>query len=423
LVALNLAEIEQIRSQKQREDWSSGICEGARVEDLEPAAVAFAREEYRKKHSHLANEMDAWDMPTFLNKLKVCVDGQITRTALILLGRATAERFLAPAVARITWVLKDAQGNDKDYQHFDPPLILAVEQVFSKVRNLTYRHMPNEGLFPREVTQYDPWVIRETLHNCIAHQNYTLGGRITLVELEDVLLFTNLGDFLPGSVEEVIHRDAPPAYYRNRMLADAMVNFNMIDTIGSGIRRMFRVQRERNFPMPDFDLSSPRRVEVRIPGRILDERYTRILMTKTDLTLPEVIALDKVQKKKSLSDEEFNTLKKKKLVEGRRPNLFVSAEIAAITESKVDYIRNLPLEKEHYKNLITRYLETFGEAKRADIDRLLLDKLSEAFNDRQKGIFVRNLLQEMKRDGTIRAVGANRWVKWSLSKSIKKEIH
>jgi len=207
------------------------------------------------------------------------------------------------------------------------------------------------------------------------------------------------------------------------MLADAMVNFNMIDTIGSGIRRMFRVQRERNFPMPDFDLSSPRRVEVRIPGRILDERYTRILMTKTDLTLPEVIALDKVQKKKSLSDEEFNTLKKKKLVEGRRPNLFVSAEIAAITESKVDYIRNLPLEKEHYKNLITRYLETFGEAKRADIDRLLLDKLSEAFNDRQKGIFVRNLLQEMKRDGTIRAVGANRWVKWSLSKSIKKEIH
>ncbi len=90
------------------------------------------------------------------------VHAQVTRAATVLLGRNEAEHFLSPAVARISWVLKDEQGIEKDYQHFGPPLILAVDQVFSKIRNLTYRYLPDASLFPTEITQYDPWVIRET---------------------------------------------------------------------------------------------------------------------------------------------------------------------------------------------------------------------------------------------------------------------
>jgi ATP-dependent DNA helicase RecG len=412
---LSLVEIEQIRGQVACEDWSAGICKDARVDDLDPDAVDFARKQYRAKHPHLAGEVDAWDVQTFLNKAKVCVGGRVARAALVLLGRAESERFLSPSVARITWVLKDASGADKSYQHFGPPLILAVDEVFDKVRNLTYRYMPDESLFPTEVTQYDPWVIRETLHNCIAHQDYTLAGRINIVEFDDSLLFTNLGSFLPGSIEAVIRRDAPPDVYRNRLLADAMVVFNMIDTIGSGIKRMFTTQRQRNFPMPDYDLSEPGRVEVRIPGRVLDERYTRMLIVRTDLDLTDVISLDKVQKGRPLTDTEFKALKSKRLVEGRRPNLFVSAEIAAATETKADYIRKRAFDKEHYKKLITGYLEKFGEASRADLDGLLLGKLSDALGDEQKQTFVRNLLQEMRQEGTIESVGARRWAKWVLS--------
>ena len=51
-----------------------------------------------------------------------------------------------------------------------------------------------------------------------------------------------------------------------------MVALNMIDTIGSGIKRMFLTQKNRFFPMPDFDLSTPERVVVRIHGKILDEK-------------------------------------------------------------------------------------------------------------------------------------------------------
>jgi ATP-dependent DNA helicase RecG len=417
---LSLHEIEQIRRQIALQDWSAQICEGAAISDLDPQAIKFARQQYREKNKnnpHLASEADQWDDLTFLNKARICINGKVTRSAIILLGKSEAENFIYPAIARITWILKDANNVEKDYQHFGPPLILAVDQVFSRIRNLTYRYMAENRLFPIETTQYDRWVIRETLHNAIAHQDYTQGGRINVVEEAESLLITNVGEFLPGSVEEAIRRDAPPEIYQNRFLAEAMVSLNMIDTIGSGIKRMFLKQRERSFPMPDYDLSEPKRVKVRIIGKILDERYTRMLMTRTDLDLMAVIALDKIQKGKRITDEEFKALKKKKLIEGRRSNLFVSAKIAVATDTKVDYIKRRGIDKEYSKKLIMDYLAKFGEATREEISQLLIDKLSDSLYEDQKESHIKNILQEMRKEGSIKAQRMGRRSIWFSSKS------
>lgn len=418
LKPLTLDKIEQIRRQAAFEDWSAQTCPGATANDLDPEAVAFARLQYKKKNPNLAHEVDQWGDPTFLNKTRVCVSGQVTRAAIILFGRPEATHFLSPATARISWVLKDKKGQEKDFEHFGLPFLLAVDEAFARIRNNTYRYLPHATLFPVEITQYDPWVIREVLHNGIAHQDYTKGGHINVVEEPDSLLFTNLGDFLPGSVEEVIRQDSPPELYRNRLLAEAMVSFNMIDTIGSGIRRMFMKQRERFFPLPDYDLSKAERVKVRVFGKVLDERYTRVLIEKTDLDLWDVIALDKVQKRKPLTDEEFRSIKRKGLVEGRRPNLYVSATVAAATETKTDYIKKRAFDKQYYMKLMQEYLTRFGTATRSDFDRLLLDKISDALSHEQKGNLVTNLLQEMRRKGTIRPVKGKRGrgARWELCK-------
>ncbi len=420
---LILQKIERIRRQAA-EDWSAGIVDGASIYDLDPEAVVVARRNFSKKHPKVADEMAQWNDATFLNKAKLCISGRITRTAIILLGKNESEHFLSPAIARITWLLKGENNSDRDYTHFGPPLLLSVDQVFSKIRNLVYRYMPGGELFPVEISQYDEWVIRESLHNCIAHQDYRLNGRVNVVEELDAILFTNLGDFLPGSVEEVILKDAPPEFYRNRFLAEAMVNLNMIDTIGSGIKRMFTQQRQRNFPMPDYDLSEPGKVKVRIIGKIMDERYTRVLMQRTDLGLWEVIALDKVQKGNRLTENEFRLLKARRLIEGRRPNLFVSAEVAAATETKADYIRKRAFDKQHYKKMVEDYLRRFRIATRPEIDKLLMKKLSEALTDEQKRNVITNLLQEMRRERNIQPVKGKRGKgsEWELYKPVKKSL-
>jgi ATP-dependent DNA helicase RecG len=196
-----------------------------------------------------------------------------------------------------------------------------------------------------------------------------------------------------------------------------MAGLQMIDTIGSGIKRIFQVQKKRSFPMPDYDLKGGHEVQVRIIGKVLDEKYTRMLLARTDLDLWDVIALDKVQKGKPLTDDELKSLKGKKLIEGRRPNVFVSAEIAAATETKAEYIKRRAFDKDHYKKMVVAYLAKFGGAKREDIDKLLMDKLSASLDEGQKRNFVHNLLQEMRKDGVLDREGSNRWSTWRLAKA------
>lgn len=397
----------------RRIDWSAQVCEQASLDDLLPEAVTKARKEFVTKFPSQADEVAAWDDQTFLNKAKLTVRGAITHTALLLLGRPEASTMLAPAVARISWLLKNERNEDLDYEHFGPPFLLNVDKVLARIRNLTLRELPDGTLFPVELTQYDPWVIREALHNCIAHQDYGLRGRAQVVEMPDHLLLTNLGSFLPGRVEKVIEQDAPLEIYRNPFLAEAMVNLNMIDTQGGGIKRMFLKQRQRFFPMPDYDLSQSDRVVVSLGGRILDGRYTRLLMSQTDLSLDTIILLDKVQKGQRIAADDAKQLKAGLLVEGRYPNLIVAGKVAAATGDKAHHIRHRGFDNRYYRDLIVDLVRAHQPVSREEIDKLLMDKLPEVLTPEQKANRVHNLITSLS-GKRIRNAGSRQAPQWVL---------
>lgn len=411
LNALNLEEIERIREQARSEDWSAAIVDEARLDDLSKDALALARNSYKTKNPHLAKEIDSWDNTTFLNKAKICIKGKITRTAILLLGNPESECFINPSTSKISWILRDRDNIDKDYQHFTCPLLLNVEAVYKKIRNLKYRYIPDGTLFPEEVDQYDPYIIREALNNCIAHQDYTLHGKINLVEYEDGrLVFVNSGTFIPASIEDVVISDAPEPSYRNPFLVEAMINLNMIDAIGSGIKRMFNIQRSKYFPMPEYEFSG-RKVKLTIIGKVVDVNYARKLASMPDLSLVDIIALDKVAKGKAIEEREIKNLKGKDLIEGRKPNFHISATVAKVTGEKADYIRQRGIDDAYCQQMILEYLKNFGEGNRADFERVLLDKLPEVLTLEQKKNKIRNILQKMRRDGVIFPIGKS----WKMS--------
>ena len=126
----------------------------AAIDDLDPAAIAKARANYKNKFPHQAHDIDRWDDITFLSKAKVIIKGKITRTAIILLGKPESEHFISPAEAKIRWLLKDVKGNDKDYHIESCPLLLAVDKIYAKIRNLKYRYIKDGTLFPDEEIKY-----------------------------------------------------------------------------------------------------------------------------------------------------------------------------------------------------------------------------------------------------------------------------
>lgn len=415
--ALSLDEIEKIRSQITAEDWSAAIVPGATLADLDEKAIRVARDNFKNKFPELAGEVEDWDDLTFLNKAKIAIKGKMTRAAIILLGKEESEHFIAPAEAKIRWILKDAKGNDRDYFIAGCPILLAVDKIYAKIRNLKYRYMLPDTLFPEEVSQYEPYTIREALNNCIAHQDYTRHGRINVVELDDQLVFTNLGEFIPGNIERVIADNAPEEYYRNRFLATAMFNLKMVDTIGGGIRKIFHYQRERLFPMPDYDLSNGR-VKVTIMGKVLDMDYAQVLARHPELTLEEIVMLDKVQKKLPLTTYEEKHLRTKKLIEGRRPNYFIGIKVAQQTGQKAIYSKNKAFDKKYYLDLIEKSISEHGNLNRQDIDELLWQKLPDWMDEKQKKIKIKNLISELRLQDIIRNMGSDTKPVWVLVKEI-----
>jgi len=378
-------------------DWSAEIVGYATFDDLDPEAIKEARKMYAKEHKDLAGEMEQWDDAKFLNKAKITKQGKITNTAILLLGRNESEHFVSPAVARIRWIYKDSKGEERDFCIETCPFVLAVNTIYHKIRNWKYRYINPEllSLVPDELDNYDPFVIREALNNAIAHQDYGCYGMINVIEEEDRLIFTNLGSFIPNSVKNVLMNDAPTEQYRNRFLATAMVELGMVDTIGSGIRRMFNKQRERLFPMPDYDFSD-NRVKVTIVGKVIDIDYAMLLSKDRSLTLLEIEMLSRLLMHRPLSDDEISYLRKRKLVEGRKNALYIAKGVAKATGQKAEYTRNKGFDDGYYKDLILKALDQHVTMSRPEIDSLLMTKLPEALTDKQKETKIGHLLTALR---------------------------
>ena len=175
----------------------------------------------------------------------------------------------------------------------------------------------------------------------------------------------------------------------------------MVDTIGSGIRKMYNYQRLRLFPLPDYNLAD-NRVEVTITGKILDMNYANILAGNSDLNLLDIELLNRVQLGKPLSDEEIARLRSKRLIEGRKPKVYIAKHIAQKVGQKIEYSEHKGLGNKSCEEFLMTALRDHKSLSRKEIDKLLWNLLSDLLTDRQKKDKITNLLAKLKRQGKIR---------------------
>jgi len=404
-----------------QDDWSAKTIEHASVFDLDAEALKTAREKFKERNTTAPfySQIDEWDDTTFLDKAKITINGKITNAAIILLGKEEASHYLLPAITEITWKL---ETEEKAYEHFGPPMLLSTTKVLHNIRNINYKFFPDNELLSVTVLKYDTRSILEAMHNCIAHQDYSLNSRIIVTEKIDKLIFTNAGNFFDGTPDEYIEGKKTPQRYRNPWLAHAMVNLGMIDRLGYGIHALVKSQRSRFFPLPEYLLNDSQKVVLQIYGNVIDENYSKLLIQHNDLSLSQVALLDKVQKKQAINEQAATMLRKEKLIEGRKPNYYVAASVAAIIGEKATYIKNRAFDKQHYKNLIIEFLKKYRKATRQEVDSLLMDKLSDILSEHQKRTKISNLLYEMsKKECVIMNIGTRIDSVWVLRKERKRK--
>ena len=409
LKPLNQSKMDEIRHQTPEPDWSAELVPNATIDDLDEVAIAKARKMFKKVHSRIpAEEVNRWSTEEFLSKCELMVDGKLTRAAIILLGKMFSDSKLRPAVTEVTWTLRDEKQDVVDYEHFSVPFILTVDEILAKIHNLTLREMPGGTLFPDTMKQYDDYTIREALHNCIAHQDYTLRQRINFVENPGFLYYANGGSFIPGTLENALATNGPQRFFRNACLCKAMVHFNMIDTVSRGIKKMFTEQMERRFPMPDYEIDNEKKeVAVRIYGNAINERYTKLLKDNNTLTLQDCISLDAIQKGHRIDEEIAQDLMKRGLIEGEAPNYTISLGVAKASKQLPSYTRVRGLERDKLKQMILQYIQNAGSdgAKRDAILEYLQGTLPSRNTYEQNETLIYHLLSELRKAGLIEANG------------------
>lgn len=339
-------------------DWSAQIVPDATIDDLDEVAIAKARKMFKKVHSRIPeSEVNAWDIQTFLGKCG-----------------------------------------------------LTVDEILSKIENLTLREMPGGTLFPDTMKQYDDYTIREALHNCIAHQDYTMQQRVNFVENPGYLYYSNAGTFIPGTLENALRNEESQTYFRNECLCKAMVDFNMIDTVSRGIKKMFNEQWRRHFPMPDYEIdAAKKKVVVRIYGNEINKRYTDLLKTDNTLSLWDCISLDAVQKGRFIHEDVAKDLLNRGLIEGDAPNYTISLGVAKATRQLQGYTKQKGLDKDKIKQMVLQYLKNAGSdgAKRDGIYEYIKDVMPSNKTEEQKLRSLGDLLKVMKAEELIRTDGRN----------------
>jgi len=415
LGALDMNKYEEIRRQTVNEDWTAEVVADATLDDLDTKAIAKAREGYKQRYPQLAKECDGWDDRVFLDKAGLTIDGKITRTTLLLVGKETSANKLNH-IAQIVW--KCFQDGQVFGDIYTIPFVLTTTELLGRIRNYRFKIYPKNSLIPAEVWKYDTESILEGMHNSIAHQKYEKDARIIVTETMDSLKFQNDGSFFDGDYKEYITGEKTPKSYRNPALVKAMVNIRMIDTQGYGIHKMFQSQKDRYLPMPDYDLSTADEVILNLPGTIIDENYSLLLLENSDIDLTTAVLLDMVQKGKAdtLSEGAIQMLRKAKLIEGRKPHLYVSKQIAGVTDQRVEYSKHKGLTEKKCEALLTASLQDHHSLTKQEIVRLLWDVLPDQLDDKQKKYKIDNMLRKMRKDGIITSISAGNKSIFSLVK-------
>lgn len=381
-----------------QKDWTAEVLEDATMDDLDKDAIAKAREGYKQRFPNLAKECDGWDDKVFMDKACLTIGGKITRATLLLVGKETSA-YKLNHIAQIVW--KCFQDGQVFGDIYTIPFIRTTSELLGRIRNYRFKIYPKTSLIPAEVWKYDTESILEGMHNSIAHQNYEAGARIIVTERQDSLIFQNDGNFYDGDYKQYITGEKTPKSYRNPALVKAMVNIKMIDTQGYGIHKMFQSQKNRYLPMPDYDLSTSNVVILNLPGAIIDENYSLMLLANQDLTLTDAVLLDQVQKGHPIASEAIAMLRKRKLIEGRIPHIYVSKNIAQATDQKVEYSKHKGLADKKCEALLLDSLKDHGSLSKQEIERLLWDLLSDQLDEKQKKTKVYNILRKLRESGQI----------------------
>jgi len=266
------AEFTSMRVSSGALDWSGETAHGITLEDLDPLEIARARSFLRSRNPE--SDLLKLSDDAFLHGLEAVRHGSVTNTGLLLFGKPDViEQTFPQAQVHYVHLVSETKVARNDLWRMSLLQILEkLEGIFSSPVN------PEEeipvGLFRLRIPAFPIDVVREVVLNAVTHRDYSQPGEVLIRHSNHELAVTSPGGFIGGITLKNILRHEPVA--RNRTLANAFLKLRLVESAGTGRRKIFIPMLEYGKRIPRYEADESH-VTLRIFDGAFDHAMARLI--------------------------------------------------------------------------------------------------------------------------------------------------
>ena len=394
-------------------DYSAEVCQGAKLDDLDPVAVRRFRSMWLRKAGNKA--LETTDDVQLLTDAELLVNDGVTYAALILLGtRQALGRHLAQAETVFEYRSSEASGPPQQREEYRQGFFAFEDDLWTKINLRNDVQHFQHGFFMYDIPTFNEVAVREAILNAVSHRDYRLAGSVFVRQYARRLEIVSPGGFPPGiTPENILWRQAP----RNRRIAETLARCGLVERSGQGMNRIFEECIKESKPAPDFSNTDDYQVSVTLHGDIQDPKFLQFLEQigrerLAAFTTQDFLALDQIHLEQPISEllrGRLPLLVDQGIIEmigrGRGARYILSRSLYGFLGKKGVYTRKKGLDRDTNKALLLKHIED----NRAEGSRLQeLVQVLPALSLMQ----VQWLLRELQSKGKIQTSGRARGARW-----------
>ena len=196
----------------------------------------------------------------------------------------------------------------KDAKEFEGSIFRQLDDTYSYLLLCNRTMSTFQGLNRIEKKDYPEEALREALLNAMVHRDYSFSGSIIININDSEIEFISIGGLLPGlSVEDIRSGISQP---RNRKLAEIFHRLKLIESYGTGIRRIYKLY-ENNSVKPRIEVT-PNAFKLILPNTNYKNIIEPIKNIKEQITLkitPQMkVVIDYLSEYGEIGEEELQEL-------------------------------------------------------------------------------------------------------------------
>lgn len=352
---------------------------------------------------------------------------KMTNLGVLFIGKQTQRGRIqnAPVIQCIKYDQNGEKVNKWLWDDYTMNPYEMINSVWELVPEWKESSEITEGMFRRNILAYPEKVVRELLSNSLVHRPYTVRGDIFINIHPDHIDVVNPGRLPLGvTVKNILHTTKK----RNEHMAAVFYALHLMEREGSGYDMMYETLLANGKPIPVVTEGDDS-VSVRVDRRIINEEVIKVMQhadQRYDVKQKQLICLGLIALHESLTATELIRILNLKDADELRSwlRLLIDKELVIGTsvhsKSKEYQVNPLLLKSSQFmgktslkriedyriKELIKEDLKIYKVATAAEIQKRIGEEIPS------KKIWKQ--LQALVKEGHIRKLGSNRWLKYEL---------